>query len=365
MKRIFTLIVSLFLLSACEKGNENEGGEKLPDAELKTEVLTQSLVFPWEIIYGPDSFIWFTERGGKVSRLNPKNGVVALVHTIPDVSSTGEGGLLGMALHPEFAGKPYVYVVYNYRNGANYREKVVRFTYKNSVFIDPLVLIDDIPASSIHNGSRLLITPDQKLLITTGDANNAANAQNKNSLSGKILRINLDGTIPADNPFAGSPVWSYGHRNPQGLVIANEKLYSSEHGPNNDDEVNLIGKGKNYGWPNIEGYANTTEEKAFSAVNETVEPLTAWSPTIAPSGLTYYNSDYIPQWKNSLLMVTLKGSKLVKLQLDEMGTTITGGTDFFLNKFGRLRAVCQSPDGKVYLATSNGSEDKIIEISVN
>jgi glucose/arabinose dehydrogenase len=363
MKRLFTLIFSLFLLSACEKNKGDESSQVLPDAEITTEVLTQSLIYPWELIYGPDSYIWFTERGGKISRLNPKNGVIALVHTIPEVTSTGEGGLLGMALHPDFTVSPYLYVIYDYGSGANYRAKVVRFTFNNGVLIEPVVLLDQIPASSIHNGSRLLITPEQKLLITTGDANVAASAQDKNSLSGKILRLNLDGTVPDDNPFPGNPVWSYGHRNPQGLVLANNKLYSSEHGPNNDDEINLIVKGKNYGWPNIEGFCNTATEQAFCAQNDVAEPLKAWTPTIAPSGLTYYNSDQLPQWKNSLLMVTLKGTKLVQLKLDEAGETVTESNDFFLNQFGRLRAICQSPEGKIYLATSNGTNDKIIEVS--
>jgi glucose/arabinose dehydrogenase len=365
MKRIITLLFILFIVSACEKNKGDVDQEELPDAAIKTEILTSSLNFPWELVYGPDNFIWITERGGKISRLNPGSGVVALVYTIPDVNSVGEGGLLGMALHPDFLANPYVYVVYNYGSGSAYKEKVVRFTYTttNSTLTSPLVLLDQIPAASNHDGSRLLITADQKLLISTGDANNEAQAQNKASLSGKILRINLDGSIPADNPIAGNPLWTYGHRNPQGLVMANNKLYSSEHGPNNDDEVNLIEKGKNYGWPTVQGFCNTTEEKAFCATNDIVEPLINWTPTIAPSGMTYYNSDYIPQWKNSLLMVTLKGTKLVQLQLDEGGTKVTGSTDFFLNQFGRLRAICQSPEGKVYLATSNGTNDKVIEIT--
>jgi len=365
MKKIFTLVFISCFLFACKKNKGDDGTQTLQDASLKTEVLTQSLVFPWEIVYGPDSYIWFTERGGKISRLNPKNGVITLVHTINEVVSIGEGGLLGMALHPAFAANPYVYVVYNYRTGGTYLEKVMRFTFNNGVLTDPLPLIEGIPAGSNHDGSRLMITSDLKLLVTTGDAGNAPTAQDVNSLSGKILRINLDGTIPEDNPIAGNRMWTFGHRNPQGLVAANNKLYSSEHGPNNDDEVNLIQKGKNYGWPNIEGFCNTTEEKAFCAANDVVEPMINWTPTIAPSGTTYYNSDYIPQWKNSLLMVTLKGTKLVQLKLDESGDKITGSTDFFINQFGRLRAICQSPEGKIYLATSEGTADKIIEVSVN
>jgi glucose/arabinose dehydrogenase len=361
MKILYSLLILLLLLSGCEKNKGND--ENLTTVELKTEILTQSLIYPWELIYGPDNYIWFTERGGKISRLNPLNGVITLVHTITEVNSIGEGGLLGMALDPQFAINPYLYVVYDYGAGNNYRGKVVRFTFNNGQLLSPLVLLDDIPAASNHNGSRLLITADQKLLITTGDANVASQAQNTNSLSGKILRLNLDGSIPADNPIPGNPVWSYGHRNPQGLVMANGQLYSSEHGPDNDDEINHILKGKNYGWPNVEGYCNTTTEKAFCALNEVTEPMIAWTPTIAPSGLTYYNSDYIPQWKNSLLGVTLKGTQLLQLKLDENGNEITSTTEFYTNTFGRLRAICQSPEGKIYLATSNGTADKIIEIS--
>jgi glucose/arabinose dehydrogenase len=362
MKKLFTSIAFLIILSACEKNKDNE--DPITNADLTTEVLAQSLSFPWEMVYGPDNFIWFTERPGKISRLNPLNGVVTLVHTISEVNSTGEGGLLGMALHPQFSSNPYVYVVYDFGSGAAYKGKVVRFTFNNGKLEAPVVLLDQIPAASIHNGSRLLITADQKLLITTGDANAAAQAQNKNSLSGKILRINLDGSIPADNPVANNPYWTFGHRNPQGLVMIGDKLYSSEHGPDNDDEINLIQKDRNYGWPNVEGYCNTGAEQTFCPLNQVVEPLIAWSPTIAPSGLTYYNSDYIPQWKNSLLGVTLKGSKLMQLQLNPAGDKITASTEFFLNQFGRLRAICQSPEGKIYLATSNGAgKDQIIEIS--
>lgn len=363
MKITFTSIFLLLLMVGCSKNDNNDDQTILPDSELKTEILTQSLTFPWEIIYGPDKYIWLTERAGKISRLNPQNGVVALVHTITEVNSVGEGGLLGMVLHPQFSTNPYVYVVYDYGSGSSYKGKVVRYTFNNGTLAAPIVLLDQIPASSNHNGSRLLITPDLKLLITTGDANASAMAQNKNSLSGKILRINLDGTIPSDNPVPNNPLWSFGHRNPQGLVLANNRLYSSEHGPDNDDEINLIQKGKNYGWPNVEGFCSTPEEKTFCAANDVAEPLTVWTPTIAPSGLTYYNSDYIPQWKNSLLLVTLKGNKLVQLQLNAEGTQISGSKDFYLNQFGRLRAICQSPEGKVYLATSNGNNDKIIEIS--
>ncbi|TDQ10970.1 PQQ-dependent sugar dehydrogenase [Pedobacter metabolipauper] len=360
--KAFTLsLLALALISTSCKKSKSNGTVDLPNAELKTRVVTSALTLPWEIIYGPDNQLWVTERSGKISRVNPETGVITPLLTISEVVSNGEGGLLGMALNPAFSTNPWVYVVYNY--GSTYREKVVRYTYTNGTLNSPFVILDGIPASSIHNGSRLLITADQKLLITTGDASNAPNAQDLNSLSGKILRVNLDGSIPADNPTAGSRVWSFGHRNPQGLVEANGKIYSSEHGPNNDDEVNIIQKGRNYGWPNVEGYCNETNEKGFCTTNNVVEPIVAWTPTIATCGLTYYNSDYIPQWKNSLLLVNLKASKLIQLKLNDAGTQVAESTDFLVNAFGRLRAICQSPEGKIYIATSNGNQDRIIEIA--
>ncbi|HMI01466.1 MAG TPA: PQQ-dependent sugar dehydrogenase [Pedobacter sp.] len=361
MKSLVMLLAVLMIpVLACKK-NPKDPGEELPDAEIKTRVLSSGLSHVWEMVYGPDQQIWITERSGKISRVNPQTGAVSLVYNIPDVVSNGEGGLLGMALHPQFDANPWVYVVYNY--GSPYKEKVVRFSYSGGTLGAPLVILDQIPAASIHNGSRLLITADQKLLITTGDASVSGNAQNASSLSGKVLRVNLDGSVPADNPIAGNRLWSLGHRNPQGLVEANGRIYASEHGPNNDDEINVILKGRNYGWPNVEGYCNGTTEKVFCTANDVVEPITAWTPTIATAGLTYYNSDYIPQWKNSLLLVTLKASKFIQLKLNSSGDQVTGTKDYFLNEFGRLRAICQSPDGKVYIASSNGSNDKIIEIT--
>ncbi|MEJ2880339.1 PQQ-dependent sugar dehydrogenase [Pedobacter sp. GR22-6] len=358
---LYTLLMLSFAFSACKKDDDGSVEEELPDVTLKARVVSSGLSNIWEMVYGPDQQIWITERSGKISRINPETGAKTAVYTIPEVVSNGEGGLLGMALHPQFSTSPWVYVVYNY--GSPYKEKVVRFTYSGGTLTSPLVILDQIPAANIHNGSRLMISSDQKLFVTTGDASVAANAQDQNSLSGKILRLNLDGSIPSDNPTAGSRVWSFGHRNAQGLVEANGKLYASEHGPNNDDEINLIAKGRNYGWPNVEGYCNTTTEQAFCSANNVVEPLTAWTPTIATSGLSYYNSDYIPQFKNSLLLVTLKASKLVQLKLNAAGDQIESQKDFYVNAYGRLRAICQSPEGKIFLGSSNGSDDKIIEIS--
>lgn len=362
-------LILLVLLSTagslfCKKSPGTEKNEEPAGAvEIRDSVIAGNYSYPWEILWGPDNFIWITERGGKISRLNPATGAKSAIITIAEVESNGEGGLLGMVLHPNFNSTPQVFVVYNYDGGSGYREKVARYTYNGSTLINPVTVIDNIGASDIHNGSRLLISPDLKLFISTGDAANAANSQNVSSRNGKILRLNLDGSIPADNPVAGNPYWTWGHRNPQGLVFANNKLYSSEHGPGNDDEINIIEKGRNYGWLTVQGFCDQTAEQAFCQSNNIREPIKAWTPTIAPSGLDYYNHDLIPQWKNSLLLATLKNSRLYQLKLDAGASSITETNEFFTTKYGRMRDICISPEGKVYICTSNGSNDRIIEIS--
>ncbi len=348
----------------CGKTKEkNTTPPVLTDAQIDIKVLTENLSHVWEIAWGADNQLWITERGGKISRIDPQSGQISLVFSIPDVKSIGEGGLLGMALHPDFKDNPYVFVSYNYDRSGAYREKIVRFTYSGGTLIDPKIMLDNIPANSFHNGSRLAISSDKKLFFSTGDAGDQPSAQNVNSVSGKILRLNLDGTIPSDNPISGNPVWSFGHRNPQGLVFVNDKLYSSEHGPDSDDEINLIEKNRNYGWPDVKGFCDNSSEKSFCEAHDVVEPLFAWTPTLAVSGLKYYNNDLIPQWKNSLLLATLKDNTFYQLQLNADGNKIEEVKEIFGGTYGRLRGVCVAPDGKVYVSTSNGSNDKIIVIS--
>ena len=329
-------------------------------ATVTATALVTNLSTVWELVWGPDNFIWMTERGGRISRVNPTTGQVLPLLTLPDVTETGESGLLGMAVMepfpmsvPPFA-TYWVFVVYNYTDQGVLKEKLVRYTYtSNGAIGSPLVLLGNITATTTHSGSRLLVLPDRTLLMTTGDAQQTSEAQNPASLNGKILRLNLDGTIPANNPIAGSRLYTLGHRNPQGLVqLPDGRLYSSEHGPSNDDEINKIEAGRNYGWPNVEGNCNLPAELTFCAANNVREPLTTWTPTIAPAGLAYYNHPAIPGWRGSLLLAALKGSKLVQLPLDATGNAITARVDF-LPGFGRLRAICVSPQGRVYLGTSN------------
>ncbi|WP_345235872.1 PQQ-dependent sugar dehydrogenase [Hymenobacter saemangeumensis] len=324
--------------------------------------LTPGLDVVWELAWGPDNFLWMTERRGRISRVNPATGQVLPLLSIPDVSQQAEGGLLGMVLHPRFAAQPYLYVVYNYLNNGQYREKVVRYTYDvaTNTLGSPLALLANIPANLYHNGSRLIILPDETLLMTTGDANVSADAQNPASLSGKSLRMNLDGSIPVNNPTPGSYVYTLGHRNPQGLVqLPSGRIYSSEHGTTTDDEVNLLEPGRNYGWPNVQGMCDEPGEMAFCSANNVREPLTTWTPTVAPAALKYYNHPAIPEWQGSLLLACLGGNLLAHLPLNASGDAITGRT-YYMRTYGRLRALCVSPTGKVYIGTSNSNTDRIL-----
>ncbi len=358
----FLLGLSLLTGIYCSKSNNNPA--PVGQVPLRDSVVAGNLQFPWEILWGPDDHIWMTERGGRISRFDPQTGNRSTLITISDVVSNGEGGLLGMALHPSFSSTPYVYVIYNYMNGGNYREKLVRYTYNTSsqTLGSPATLLDDIAAASIHNGSRLLIVGD-KLFISTGDASNTSLAQTISSPNGKILRLNLDGSIPADNPQPGNPYWSWGHRNPQGLVYANGRLYSSEHGPSSNDEINIIEKGRNYGWPNVEGFCDESSESSFCSSQQVAEPIIAWTPTIATAGLDYYQYDLIPQWKNSLLLATLKNQRLYQLKLNTTGNAIDSSATYLNGTYGRLRDICISPAGKVYVCTSNGgNNDVLVEV---
>jgi aldose sugar dehydrogenase len=337
--------------------------------QILNNVLQSNLNFPWEILWGPDNFIWMTQRGGTISRVNPNTGEISLIATVAEVSPNGEGGLLGMVLHPDFANNPYIYIVYNYNDGS-IKEKVVRYTYNSNTLTisNPLIIIDGILGNSYHDGSRLVISADLKLFISTGDAgfttdpNNVA--QQDNSLSGKILRLNLDSTIPADNPISGNAMWCKGQRNPQGLVIANNKMYSSMHGLTTEDEINIIQKGGNYGWPNVEGYCDLPAEINFCNANVLIDPIKTWSPTIAPSGLDYYNNAAFPRWNNSLLLATLKQSTLFQLKLSNDGNSIVETNTYLVNQFGRLRDIAISPDGRIFICTSNGGNaDKLVEIT--
>lgn len=337
---------------------------------LQNTVVATNLSVPWDMAYGADGWIWFTELSGNIKRMNPDTYQVQQVFTLPDVALFGFSvGLHSLVLHPDFNNTPQLYVHYAYSQTAS---KIVRYDYDavNNTLTNPTIVLGGIPAGISHNGSRMVILGD-KLFISLGDTyNTPAVAQNLNSINGKMLRMNLDGSIPEDNPIAGSYIWSWGHRNPQGLCYGNGILYSSEHGTGNNDEINIIEPNRNYGWPTVEGICNTPAEITFCNAQNVAEPVWSWSPSIAPAGIDLYQNPAIPEWNNSLLLAVLKNKQLIQLKLSEDGTQIIQQNIYLTNTYGRLRDVLALPDGRVFVCTSNkdyagtpgAGDDKIIEL---
>ncbi len=218
----------------------------------------------------------------------------------------------------------------------------------------PQTLIDGIPGARNHDGSRLAFGQDGFLYVTTGDAGSARSAQDMNSLAGKILRVSVDGRPAPGNPF-GNSIWTSGHRNPQGLVFqpGTGRLYAIEHGPATDDEVNVIVGGGNYGWPAVAGFCDQSDERAYCAAHAVVEPVEAWTPTVGTSGADFYGANAIPGWRGSLLVTSLRGAALWRIQLSPDGRRSVRSERLLQGQLGRLRDVLVGSDGAVYLATSN------------
>ncbi|MDA7794093.1 PQQ-dependent sugar dehydrogenase [Flavobacteriales bacterium] len=390
-KYIFTILLLFFFTQSISQTHELDNGTVLSEREV-----TGGLDVPWEIKWGPDNHIWVTERSGQISRVNVETGEkFPILNLIAQLYDAGESGLLGMEIHPDFNnGAPYVFLAYTYGFNGNASEKIVYYEYdaEQDALINETVIIDGIDGNSTHIGCRLLAVDNTTLLITTGDAQNWNASQDVDALTGKTLRVDIDkdsnnfGGPKSDNPNPNSFVYTIGHRNAQGLAVSPEGIiYSSEHGPNNDDELNVIQANLNYGWPNAQGFCddfadmyyanalnNSYSENEYCEDNDIVEPLwsSGTSSTIAPSDIIWYNHPSIPEFQNSLLMTVLKGKKLVRFTFNETGDVIETETDFFQYEWGRLRDICIAPNGKIYLATNGNSwpsqgPNEIIELSNN
>ncbi len=365
---------------------------------LNEREVVDGLDVPWEIKWGPDSgngedFLWVTERSGIVSRINVDTGEKHVILDIQNIVwDSNEAGLLGMEIHPDFNnGSPFVFLAYTYLSGGA-KEKIVCYEYDVNVdqLINEVVLLDGLDGNSTHIGCRLMALNDLTMLITTGDAQDWDASQDLDELTGKTLRMSINtvdgsgGEPPSDNPIPGSLVWSWGHRNAQGLAMGpNGIIYSSEHGPSNDDELNILSSGSNYGWPNVQGYCDNqwvdyyyagdlsgsyTETDYCGDNNITDAIWSSGSSTIATSDIIWYDHPSIPEFQNTLLMTVLKDKMLVRFEFSEDGEDVLNYTEFFNNEWGRLRDICVSPDGKIYLATNGYSwpsqgPNEIIELS--
>ena len=322
-------------------------------------VVAEGLNVPWELVFLPDGSMLVTERLGQITKILP-DGTKTTIFTLDEVTERGEGGLLGMVLHPDFSTNRFLYIYLTSLNDAgDLTNKVLRYSLnEGDTLSNRTVILDGISGAANHDGGRIRFGPDGYLYITTGDAQTENIAQDTDSLNGKVLRVADDGSVPEDNPF-DNEVYSYGHRNPQGLAWDKAgRLWATEHGPSGVesgyDEVNLIQPGNNYGWPTVRG------SQELEGLTPPVIQSGA-SDTWAPSGLAYLDG--------SLYFAGLRGSALYKATLD--GAGISDLNVHFKGEYGRIRAVVVGPDGYLYITTSNrdgrGSpaqnDDRIIRIN--
>src|SRR3989344_4936720 len=330
------------------------------------EEVAHGLEVPWGILFTSPTRMLVTERPGRIRIIENGTLLEKPLHTFPEVSTGGEEGLMSITLHPRYAENKFVYASYAFQTERGMRVEVVRFKDDGNSISDTTRIVTGIPAAQFHAGSELAFGPDGKLYITTGDATERDLAQNLDALAGKILRVNDDGSIPRDNPFPDSPIWSYGHRNPQGIDWdSTGAMYETEHGPSGfdgpggGDEVNRIEKGGNYGWPLVSHDAS---------LEGTVSPLLIFTPAEAPASALIYSGKLFPQFKDTLFFGALRGENLMRVLLAD--GKVTGFERLFLEEYGRIREVTEGPDGAIYFSTSNrdgrgspaASDDRIFRI---
>ena len=319
------------------------------------KIIATNLQKPWALTFG-DGKIFFTE---KVGRLRVVDNGTLVNESVADfrVADISDAGLLGVTTHPDFVQNHFMYVYYTYKEGDKLWNKVLRITVSNDKLVDAQVILDKIPGAEFDDGGVIKFGPDKKLYIGTGDATDQNAAQDLTSLAGKILRLNDDGSIPSDNPIPNSPIYSLGHRNPQGLTWDDQgNLYETEEGPTKNDEINLIEKDKNYGWPNQECSGSAEYQSALNCYNVSIQP----------SGIAYYGSGKL-DFKNSLILATLRGNILYQLPISNGNIT---SQKIILDGLGRIREVGVGPDYYLYILTGNtdgqgfpdSKDDKLLRI---
>ncbi|MBF0708929.1 PQQ-dependent sugar dehydrogenase [Alkalihalobacillus hwajinpoensis] len=334
MVKIGGLLCALLLVTACSSNDPNSSSSDGADEETKIEsAYIENLNVPWEIVQTGETF-YLTERSGKIAKFDNSLERQTIQLTKP-VHSEGEGGLLGMAIAEDFSQSKVAYLYHTYLEGGNTFNRVVKLKLTEDTWEETDELLANIPGSQFHNGGRLKIGPDGMLYITTGDAGEPELAQDKDSLAGKILRMDLEGNVPEDNPFNDSYVYSYGHRNPQGLAWNEEgQLFSSEHGQSAHDEINQIEAGNNYGWPVIEG-----DEIADGMVQPIYH---SGDDTWAPSGMVFQD--------DKLYVACLRGEEIRSFELKGQGTTVES------EDIGRVRSLLLDED--ILFAITNNKDGR-------
>lgn len=370
LKWWFLLVLCALIVSSGSLESQVLGDFKTSDGiRFRVEKVLGNLEVPWSIVFGPDGEMLFTERSGRLMILKKGDTKPTLIAQITDVVHQGEGGLMGLALHPQFKKNGFMYVSYTFRFKGSLANRVVRYTLKNGKLGDEVLIVRYLPGSSVHNGCRLRFGPDGMLYITTGDAADRQIAQDPSSLGGKILRLHDDGSVPKDNPRSGSEIYALGFRNPQGIDWhpSSGLLFETEHGPSGfdgpggGDEVNIVDAGGNYGWPVI----HHREQKAGYH-----SPLLEYTPAVAPASGMFYTGRAFPGFQNNFFFGCLRGMRIQRVILDESNPRKVLREESLLEEeYGRIREVATGPDGFIYFSTSNTSrgrtssdDDRILRI---
>lgn len=363
--RLANIGIGLLLMASCGKDNGPPAqNPQQTEFDLKLDTIVTGLNVPWGLEWLPDGDMLITERPGKLHRYS--GGQLHVVSGLPAIYAQGQGGLMDIKLHPDYDQNGWIYFAYatteGQGQGSGGNTAIMRARLENDQLVDKERIFKALPNSTAgqHFGCRIVFDNENRLFFSVGERGNPDNAQTLENHSGKIHRINDDGSIPADNPFVDTPdaqpsIWSYGHRNPQGLAWhpLTGDLWEHEHGPKGGDEINIIQKGANYGWPEITygiNYDGTviTDDTAKPGMEQ---PVTYWDPSIAPCGMAFITSDKYPGWKDDLLVGSLVFQYLHHVALN--GSKITDQYQL-LENVGRVRDVKQGPDGHIYLSVDKG-----------
>jgi glucose/arabinose dehydrogenase len=322
-------------------------------ARLEAATFVAGLEVPWSMAFTSPRRLLVTERPGRLRVVEDGALLAKPLAVLDDVEARGESGLMGIALAPDYERSRLLYLAYAYDAPPGIAVRVARYRDDGDRLSDRRVLVEGIPAARFHAGCRLRFGPDGKLYVTTGDATRREIAQDPQSLGGKTLRLEPDGGVPADNPFPGSPVYSLGHRNSQGLDWDPRSglQYQTEHGPSGfdgpggGDEVNLVEAGKNYGWPIV----HHRESRPGL-----VSPVLEYTPAVAPSGASFCRGNLLPTFRGDFFFATLRGERLIRVRFDPADPRrVIETEELFDGVYGRLRDVVSGPDGALYVATSN------------